>query len=90
MSENTLPGDLRETVRQIVADVLEVDTDELQDDKSFADDFDADSLLVIEMYSRFERDLRIKVPQEDVVELDTMTAVYEVIGRHRTAGVVSA
>ncbi|GGT03857.1 MULTISPECIES: acyl carrier protein [Streptomyces] len=90
MSENVLQDDLREKARQIVADVLEVDLDELTDTSSFADDFDADSLLVIEMYSRFERDLRIKVPQEDIVELDNMATVFEVIGRHSGAEAVSA
>ncbi|MBX7550442.1 phosphopantetheine-binding protein [Streptomyces sp. NPDC004232] len=90
MSQTALHDDLREKARQIVADVLEVDTDELSDTSSFADDFDADSLLVIEMYSRFERDLRIKVPQEDIVELDNMTTVFEVIGRHSGAGAVRA
>ncbi|MEV6809025.1 acyl carrier protein [Streptomyces sp. NPDC017248] len=87
---DALQDDLREKARQIVADVLEVDPAELSDTSSFADDFDADSLLVIEMYSRFERDLHIKVPQEGVVELDDLTAVYEVLGRYSTAGAVSA
>ncbi|WP_338784221.1 phosphopantetheine-binding protein [Streptomyces sp. DG1A-41] len=90
MSANALQDDLREKARQIVADVLEVDPAELGDTNSFADDFDADSLLVIEMYSRFERDLHIKVPQEGVVELDDMTAVFEILGRYSGAGAVSA
>ncbi|MFE4453031.1 acyl carrier protein [Streptomyces sp. NPDC056796] len=90
MSEHALTDELREKVRLIVADVLEVEAGDLGDTSSFSDDFDADSLLVIEMYARFERDLHIKVPQDDVVELDDMTAVYEVVGRHSGAGAVSA
>lgn len=82
MNEITISDDLRERVRGIVADVLEVDPAELTDESSFVDDFEADSLLVIEMYARFERNLGIKIPQEDVTELDNLPAAYEVVAGH--------
>ncbi|GHF41978.1 acyl carrier protein [Streptomyces mashuensis] len=84
MSEAMISGELREKVRAIVADVLEVDAEELTGNSSFVDDFDADSLLVIEIYSRFERDLGIKIPQSDVTELDDLTTAYELVSKYGT------
>jgi acyl carrier protein len=84
MSEITISDELRTGVREIVAAVLEVDEAELTDGSHFVDDFDADSLLIIEMYARFERNLGVRIPQEDVVELDDLPTAYEVVARHAT------
>lgn len=86
MSEITISDDLRESVRAIVADVLEVAPEELSDQLSFVDDLDADSLLIIEMYAKFERNLGITIPPENVVQLDSMPAAYEVVARHSSGG----
>ncbi|MFG2291147.1 acyl carrier protein [Streptomyces sp. NPDC048595] len=77
--------ELRDQIRTIVAEVLEADPAALTDDSSFADDFEADSLLVIEMYARFERDLKIKIPQDAVVELDDLPATYALLAEHTPA-----
>lgn len=82
MSEAVLSEELRNKVRAIIADVLEADADELTEESSFVEDFDADSLLVIEMYSRFERDLGVKVPQEDAPELDNLPATYALLAKY--------
>ncbi|MFF4156671.1 acyl carrier protein [Streptomyces sp. NPDC001678] len=88
MSENLATGlsaELRDKVREIVADVLEVTPEEVREEHSFAEDFDADSLLIIEMFSRFERQLGFKIPQEELVDLDNLESAYALIARHVTA-----
>jgi acyl carrier protein len=65
-----------------VADVLEIDSGDISDQQSFVDDFDADSLLIIEMFSRFEKQLGIEIPQEELVDLDNLDAAYALIARH--------
>lgn len=90
MAGTQLPEDLRAGIREIVAEVLEVDASDLTEDSSFVNDFDADSLLVIEIISRFERDLRIRIPKDELAELDTLPEAYELVGKHYVAGVVGA
>ncbi|KES06233.1 polyketide-8 synthase acyl carrier protein [Streptomyces toyocaensis] len=88
MSDNLgkeLSPELRTRVRGIVADVLEVSADEVGEQHSFVEDFDADSLLIIEMFSRFEKQLGIEIPQEELVDLDNLGTAYELIARHTTA-----
>lgn len=81
---SSLSPELRTRVRDIVAEVLEVSADEVDENKSFAEDFDADSLLVIEIFSRFERQLSLKIPQEELTDLDDLGAAYALIARHST------
>ncbi|UUU22353.1 acyl carrier protein [Streptomyces sp. DSM 40750] len=85
MSENqasSLSAELRTRVRDLVAEVLEVPADEVDENKSFAEDFEADSLMVIEIFSRFERQLGIRIPQEELTDLDDLGAAYALIARH--------
>lgn len=85
MSDNLVAGlspELRTRIREIVADVLEISSGDISDQQSFVDDFDADSLLIIEMFSRFEKQLGIEIPQEELVDLDNLDAAYALIARH--------
>ncbi|MFE2053632.1 acyl carrier protein [Streptomyces sp. NPDC059459] len=82
---NEISPELRTRIREIVADVLEVSAEEVKEQHSFVDDFDADSLLIIEMFSRFEKQLGIEIPQEELVDLDDLGTAYELIARHATA-----
>lgn len=79
---SSLSSELRTRVREIVADVLEVPVEELAEDKSF-EDLGADSLMAIEIFSRFERQLGIRIPQEELVELENLTAAYDLVARHQ-------
>ncbi|MGX1670447.1 acyl carrier protein [Streptomyces sp. NPDC055400] len=90
MTVQTVAEPLREKVREIVADVLEAEAADLTDESSFADDFDADSLLVIEIFSRFERDLGIKIPQDELTELDDLPTAYALVEKHVAAEDVRA
>ncbi|MER7048022.1 MULTISPECIES: acyl carrier protein [Streptomyces] len=77
-----LAPELRTRVRDIVADVLEVSAEEIGEGQSFTEDFDADSLLIIEIFSRFEKQLGIEIPQEELADLDNLGAAYALIERH--------
>ncbi|MEV0260947.1 phosphopantetheine-binding protein [Streptomyces sp. NPDC050617] len=90
MRHDNISDELRQQIREIVADVLEAELADLTDGSSFVDDFDADSLLVIEIFSRFERDLGIRIPQEDLTELDDLPAAYALVARHHARTAVGA
>ncbi|MEU6055339.1 acyl carrier protein [Streptomyces xanthochromogenes] len=78
----SVDADLNEKVREIIADVLEVETFELTEDSSFEDDFGADSLLTIEMFARFEKELGIAIPQDEMAQLDTLDQAYSLVARN--------
>lgn len=46
-------------IRQYIADELEVDIDQIQDDTNIIDDLGADSILFLEMFEEFKSKLQI-------------------------------
>lgn len=77
-----LPEDQRARIREIIANVLEIEPDDLTDTSAFIEDHDADSLLLIEMFARFERELRVKIPPKELGELENLRSAYELVARH--------
>jgi acyl carrier protein len=91
IQENQVTGivisdELQTKVRVIVATVLEVEPEEITDGSSFVDDFEADSLLITEMFARFERDFGIKIPSEGMGELDSLPDACAVVARYSGEG----
>jgi acyl carrier protein len=78
----TAQDEMLERLRDIVTDVLEIEPGELTDTSSFTDDHDADSLLTIEILARIERDLGVDIPQEELPEMTSLTAVHSIVARY--------
>ncbi|WP_077801283.1 acyl carrier protein [Streptomyces sp. JHA26] len=66
-------------IREIVAEVLEVEPEEITDTSSFADEHEADSLRAIEILARLEKKYKVEIPQSDLPKMVNLTAVYEVL-----------
>jgi acyl carrier protein len=69
-------------LREIVAEVLELEPDEIADTGDFIEDYDADSLRAIEILARIEKKYRIEVPQSELPEMRSLKAVYDVVARY--------
>lgn len=81
-SENLIQTERLEALRTIVVQVLELEADELTETSHFVNDHDADSLLALEILARIELDLGVSIPQEELPEMVTLTAVYDVVARN--------
>ena len=75
-------ADRKEELREIVAEVLEIDTDELADNGDFVDSYDADSLRAIEILARIDKKYRVEIPQTELPQLRNLDAVYESLVRN--------
>ncbi len=67
---------------EIVADVLEVEPEELTDTGDFVEDYEADSLRAIEILARIEKRFRVEIPQSELAAMRTLEGVREVVGRY--------
>jgi acyl carrier protein len=74
-------------LRDIVADVLEIEPEELTDTGDFMEDYQADSLRAIEILARLDKKYKVEIPQSELPELRNLTAVHDALARH--AGWVS-
>lgn len=71
-----------EKVKEIIANQLGVDEDEINLDSSFVDDLNADSLDLVELLVALEEEYDISIPDEDISNLQTVGDVVDYIRNH--------
>ena len=64
-----------ETVKQITAEQLDIDEDEITLETSFVDDLDADSLDVVELMMALEEEFDLEISEEDAEKITTVSDV---------------
>ena len=69
-------------IRQIVADQLGVDVDEVTPEASFADDLGADSLDTVELVMALEEEFGLEIPDEDAEKISTVGDAIKYIEEH--------
>ena len=66
--------DLKEQLREIVAEVAEID--EVPDETPFKD-LGIDSMMAIEIVADVERTFKLSIPEEELQDLTNLNAVYD-------------
>ena len=69
-------------VRTIVEQELDLEDENITETASFVDDYDADSMSLIQVLARIERELGVKVPPDEYEQMRSLGGVYEVVARH--------
>jgi acyl carrier protein len=67
-----------EELRELVAEVLEIEPEELTDTGDFVEEYEADSLRAIEMLARIEKKYKIEIPQRELANMQNLKAVFDV------------
>ncbi len=68
-----------EKIQQIIADVLNVDLDEITPETTFVDDLGADSLDIFQIIIGIEDEFNIEIPQEEAEKIVTVGDAAEAI-----------
>lgn len=66
-----------EKMKEIVADQLNVDAEEVTMTASFKDDLGADSLDLFQLVMALEEEYEVEIPSEDLESLTTVSAVMQ-------------
>ncbi|OMH40103.1 acyl carrier protein [Desulfurobacterium indicum] len=77
MTEN-----IEEKVKELIADRLGVDPEEVTPDASFVEDLGADSLDTVELVMALEEEFGIEIPDEDAEKIQTVGDAIEYIKNH--------
>jgi acyl carrier protein len=72
---------LYKQAKTLVCDTLEIPTDELSDDTHFVDDLGIDSILIIELKTRFEEEYQISIDKEILKELNCLADIMSYLDR---------
>lgn len=70
-----------EKLQKIIAEVLNVDTEEITMDTTFVDDLGADSLDIFQIMMGIEEEFDIEIPAEDVEQIVSVGDAVEQIKR---------
>ncbi|MCD2346002.1 acyl carrier protein [Clostridium guangxiense] len=71
-----------EKVKDIIAEQLGLEKDEITMDSSFVDDLGADSLDIVELIMALEEEFDIEIPDEDAEKVSAVKDVVEYIKAH--------
>jgi acyl carrier protein len=69
-------------LREIVADVLELEPEEIADEADFGEEYGADSIRAIEILSRLEKRYGIEIPQSELPQMRNLHSVYQVTAHY--------
>ncbi|OKI22361.1 polyketide-8 synthase acyl carrier protein [Nocardiopsis sp. TSRI0078] len=79
---NINPAKAKEHIEEIVNQELELEEDELTDEADFVEEFEADSLSLITVVARIEKEMGVKVPSEELPELTNLRLLHAAVVRH--------
>ncbi|KUJ66206.1 polyketide-8 synthase acyl carrier protein [Streptomyces albus subsp. albus] len=66
-------------LRTVVADVLDVDEEELTDEADFVEDLGVDSLMALEVMVVLEKKYSIKLGEEELKKITCLRTAYDLI-----------
>lgn len=76
----------KEELRRIVADILDVDADEVTDGASFVDDLGVDSLMALEVVVVLEKRYALRLEEHELRQVTSLENAYELLlGKLRSA-----
>ncbi len=66
-----------EKLKEIIAEQLSIDVDEIKAESNFKDDLGADSLDLFELVMSLEEEYDVEIPSEDLEKIATVSDVME-------------
>ena len=82
------PEEIREKIKRSIASVTYLDTEKLDDSASFKDDLAIDSLSILEIVVDVEYQFQIKVPEEELSAIRTISDTINTVQKYLYAEVV--
>jgi acyl carrier protein len=74
-------GNSLSRIREIVAEVLALSPDQIDDTEDFVDRYQADSLNLIEIIAQVEKQYQVVLPQSELPQAHTVTALRDLLNR---------
>ena len=78
---------IRDTIKQSIARITGISPDDISDTASYTDDLGLDSLSMLEIAVDAELCFRIKIPDERLPEIRTVSDAVRIIGEYLDAPV---
>ncbi len=74
-------AEIKDELRGMVAEILETEPREIQDEAQFVQDLGMDSMMALEILASLEKKYKIVIPEEDLLKFTTLTNTVEVVSQ---------
>jgi len=74
-------AEMKDELREIIAEITETESEEIQDDAQFVKDLGMDSMMALEILASLEKKYKIVIPEEDLPKFTDLNNTVEVISR---------
>ncbi|CAM5244605.1 acyl carrier protein [Streptomyces chartreusis] len=85
MTSTDIAAERENQIKELVADILELEPDEMTRTSRFKEDHEADSLLAIEILASLEKQFKITIAQQELARMVNLEGVYEVVAEAAAA-----
>ena len=75
-------NNIDQEVRNIIADIIEMESDKIPPDAHLVEDLGMDSMMALEVLAAIEKRFRIKIPEEDLPKITTLNRAIELAKRY--------
>ncbi|MFE3575516.1 acyl carrier protein [Lysinibacillus sp. NPDC059133] len=74
-----------EKIREIIAEILEVEVDQVEMDTDLVEELEADSMMALEIMATIEKELDIKIPESELPNFGTLNEILSVLNSLKVA-----
>lgn len=73
---------LEQDVKELIADIIEVDVASLDPDANLVEDLGMDSMMALEILASLEKRFKIKLPEDELPKITTVNRAIEVAKKY--------
>ena len=70
---------LRKEIKEMMAEIMETEPEEIKDDAQFVEDLGMDSMMALEILASLEKKYKIVIPEEELLKFTTLNNTVEVV-----------
>ncbi len=73
---------LEQDIRKLIADIIEMEPDEIGPDANLVEDLGMDSMMALEILAALEKKFKIKLPEEELPKITTLNRAIELARKY--------
>ncbi len=71
--------EIKPKMRELVAEIAELEPEEVRDEASFSEDLGVDSMMALEIVAKIEKMYKVVIPEEKIPEIRSLQNVYSLL-----------
>lgn len=83
MEENLSIENLEKDVKRLVAEIVEIEPDQINPDAHLVEDLGMDSMRALEILAALEKKYRIAIPNKELPTITTLNRAIELVKKYR-------